>query len=335
LRDEGGIREMRIHPMWKQYPYLEKDLEQVVKLIESSIRIKDQKITKTIQDLIHSGGKLLRPAYSLLCSEIGPEKNKERAIAIAAAVECLHMATLVHDDVIDDSDTRHGKPTVHTQNGNRFAIYTGDYLFSLTFSLLARYASSMKNLEFNSRGIEKILIGELEQLNSRYKEPTSVKEYLSRISGKTAQLFSISCYLGAIESYAPKSVAMHAWNMGRYIGMSFQIIDDILDYQGDFKTVGKPVLSDIRQGIYTLPMIYAMRMNPKPFKQILKKKEDLTDEDVLELAELVHKYKGVENAKGLAKKYTDKAIKELNQLPEGEYKQTLLELTEMLLTRKL
>src|SRR5690606_8088252 len=133
-------------------------------------------------------------------------------IAVAAAIECLHMATLVHDDVIDDSDLRHNMPTIHVKHGNRFAIYTGDYLFSLTFSLLARYASSLKNLEFNSRGIEKILIGELDQLNSKYKEPSSVKDYLSRISGKTAQLFAISCFLGAIESYASKSMAMHAWN---------------------------------------------------------------------------------------------------------------------------
>lgn len=326
---------MGVHPMWDSYPKLKKDLAKVIELIDAHVKVKDPQIEKTVKQFIHSGGKMLRPAYTLLCSEIGSSQNKEQSIAVAASMECLHMATLIHDDVIDEADKRHGIPTIHTQHGNRYAIYTGDYLFCLCFNILAKHASSLANLEFNARGMEKILTGELEQLNSRYQPPTSVKNYLSRISGKTAQLFSLSCYTGALVSKAPAKIVSRAKNMGHYIGMAFQIMDDILDYQGESKAMGKPVLNDIRQGIYNLPLIYAVKENPKEILDILSKKADLDDQDMETLTEMIHKYKGIEKAKELAEKYTEKAIKELDRLPDGEYKQTLREITMTLLNRKM
>ena len=283
--------------------------------------------------MIYSGGKLLRPAYSLLCAQIGPENDPEKAVAVAAALETLHMATLVHDDVIDDSGTRHGIPTIQSQHGNQFAIYSGDYLFCVCFTILSRHATSLAHLEFNARSMEKILSGELDQLNSRYQSEVSIKGYLSRISGKTAQLFAVSCYSGAIESKASRKHAMNAWNMGHYIGMAFQIMDDILDYRGDSVTLGKPVMNDIAQGIYTLPLIYAIKANPKAFRPLLEKKDSLTEEDMVTISELIDQYQGVECALKLAKKYTHKAIKEIGKLPDGAYKETLLELTKSLLHR--
>ncbi|WP_062353692.1 polyprenyl synthetase family protein [Bacillus kwashiorkori] len=326
---------MHVHPMWNTYPDLQQDLLEVVRLIDKSIHIRNKRIEKIISEQIHSGGKLLRPAYALLSSKIGKETNKERAIAVAAALECLHMATLVHDDVIDEAETRHNIPAIHTEYGNKFAIYAGDYLFCLCFQILAKHASSVSNLEFNTRGMEKILTGELDQLHSRYERPESVKNYLSRISGKTAQLFAISCYAGAVESNANRKLTMIAWNMGHYIGMAFQIMDDVLDYKGDSQKVGKPVLSDFRQGIYTLPLIYALRENPVVFEPLLEKRDDLTEEDIDNLLNLINKYDGVKKAEKLAERYTKKAIKEIGKLPEGQYKETLLALTNFLLERKM
>lgn len=326
---------MPVHSMWSQYPDLANDLSEVLELIDAHINVRDKEIENIVKTLVHSGGKLLRPAYSLLCSQIGPEQDKNRAIAVAAAIECLHMATLVHDDVIDEAETRHGIPTLHLQKGNKFAIYAGDYLFSLSLNILSQYSASLSQLEYNTRGMGKILTGELEQLNSRYVEPVSVKDYLSRISGKTAQLFSISCYSGAVISKAPKKIAICARNMGHYIGMAFQIIDDILDYKSDTETLGKPVMNDLRQGIYTIPFIYAMRENPAAFKPLIQKKDQLTDEDLLTVSNLIEQYKGVEKAANLAEKYTKKALNELTKLPEGDYKQTLYQLTSSLLTRKM
>lgn len=324
---------MRVHQMWNNYPCLQKDLSLVLQLIESHIRVRDKKVEKTIKDLIYSGGKLLRPAFSLLCSEIGPEKDKNRSIAVAAALETLHMATLIHDDVIDESSTRHNIPTIHTQNGNKFAIYAGDYLFCVCFSILSRHATSLSHLEFNARSMEKILSGELDQLNARYKPTDTVKNYLSRISGKTAQLFAVSCYSGAIESKASRSLAMNAWNMGHYIGMAFQIMDDILDFKGNSQTLGKPVMADIKQGHYNLPLIYAIQENPDTLIPLLEKKENLTDIDLQIISELIVRYQGVEKAQELAEKYTCKAIKQLKKLPPGEYKGLLFEITSILLKR--
>jgi len=326
---------MRVHPMWNTYPELKVDLTMVLSLIESQIRVRDKTVEMTIRELVHSGGKLLRPAYSLLCAQIGPKTDKEKAIAVAAALETLHMATLVHDDVIDESETRHGMATIHSRHGNNFAIYSGDYLFCICFTLLSRYATSLAHLEFNSRSMEKILCGELDQLNSRYHSTVSVRGYLSRIAGKTAQLFAVSCYSGAIESEASRPLAMNAWNMGHYIGMAFQIMDDILDFKSDEKTLGKPVMADIRNGIYTLPLIYAIQENQAAFEPLLAKKEMLSNEDIETIAALIDKYQGVEKAHQLAKRYTQKAINEIGKLPDGDYKGTLLELTKKLLHRTL
>lgn len=326
-----------VHPMWGPYPRLQSDLQSVLQVIESHLQIHDKRIEATIKELVYSGGKLLRPAYTLLCAQIGDISNqdKERSIAVAAALETLHMATLIHDDVIDEADFRHGNPTIHTQQGNQFAIYSGDYLFCVCFTILSKYARTLAHLEFNARSMEKILTGELDQLHARYQIGTSIKDYLARISGKTAQLFAVSCYSGAITSQATRRQTMLAWSMGHYIGMAFQIIDDVLDFKGDFNTVRKPTLADIRQGIYTLPLIYALRERPEKLSPYLNKKADLTDDELMEVLAIVEQTKGIEKSKRLARKYIDKALKSLSKLPDGEYKETLYELTTMLLDRKM
>ncbi len=332
-----AIPAIPVHPMWEPYPRLQSDLQSVLQVIESHLQIHDKQIEATIKDLVYSGGKLLRPAYTLLCSQIGDvtHQEKERSIAVAAALETLHMATLIHDDVIDEADFRHGNPTIHTQQGNQFAIYSGDYLFCVCFTILSKYARTLAHLEFNARSMEKILTGELDQLHARYQKGTSIKDYLTRISGKTAQLFAVSCYSGAVTSQATRRQTMLAWNMGHYIGMAFQIIDDILDFKGDFNTMRKPTLADIRQGVYTLPLIYALREQPEQLHPYLDKKADLTDEELMEILAIVEKTKGIEKSRWLALKYTDKALKSLNKLPVGDYKETLYELTAMLLERKI
>lgn len=324
---------MQIHPVWNNFPSLKEDLPKVIQLIDQHIKIRDTKIRSTLKEVVHAGGKMLRPAYSLLCHEIGPEKNKEKAIAIAAALETLHMATLIHDDVIDDAATRRGQATLQKLHDNKFAIYAGDYLFSMSFTILSKYSSSLSHLEYNSRSMEKILIGELNQLHSRFQSPDSVKSYLSRISGKTAQLFAVSCYTGAVESKATRRQTRNAWNMGHYIGMAFQIIDDILDYQGDKDTIGKPVMADVQQGVYTLPLIYAMQGNRPLLEPILAKDRPFNDEDLAIISKAIAEQNGIEKASKLAERYINKALKELSKLPDGDYKETLYDLTNQMLKR--
>lgn len=324
---------MEIHPFWHGYPELRKRLAKVNQVIHSHIRIKDQNIKGIINDVINSGGKLLRPAYAILCSEIGPEQDEDKAIAIAAALETLHIATLVHDDVIDQAETRRGNATLHELYDNKFAIYAGDYLFSVCFSIMSSYADSLSTISYNTRSMEKILTGELEQLHSRFQPPTSVKNYLSRISGKTAHLFALSCYIGAVESKASRQIARRAWNMGHYIGMAYQITDDILDYLGDREKMGKPVMADAKQGIYTLPLIYTMQHDKNAVTAILDKEESLTNNDINQLMNLINQAQGIEKAQNIARRYTNKALQQLNKLPDGDYKDTLYQLTQQLLKR--
>lgn len=328
---EGFI--MEIHPFWNGYPELKNQLLKVDQVIHSNIRVKDLKVRGIINDFVQSGGKLLRPAYALLCSNIGPERDEEKATALAASLETLHIATLIHDDVIDRAETRRGKATLHDLHDNKFAIYAGDYLFSVCFSILSKYSSSLSSIAYNSRSMEKILAGELEQLHSRFQPPKSVKNYLSRISGKTAQLFALSCYVGAVESKASKREIRRAWNMGHYIGMAYQITDDILDYQGDGEKMGKPVMNDAGQGIFTLPLIYAMQHDPDAVSAILNKGNNFTNQDLDQLMICIERAKGIEKAQEIARRYTEKALQQLSKLPDGDYKETLYELTNQLLKR--
>lgn len=328
---EGYI--MEVHPFWQDYPELNHQLIKVTQVIQSHIRIKDKKVKNTINEVISAGGKLFRPAYALLCSKIGPEQDQDKAIALAAALETLHIATLIHDDVIDQADTRRGKATLHDLYDNKFAIYAGDYLFSVCFSILSKYSNSLSNVAYNSKSMEKILTGELEQLHSRFQPPTSVKSYLSRISGKTAQLFALSCYVGAVESKASKQEIRRAWNMGHYIGMAYQITDDILDYQGDGEKMGKPVMKDAEQGIFTLPLIYAMQHDPESVSEILGTGDTLSKQELDQLMIYIERAQGIEKAQNVARRYTEKALKQLDKLPDGNYKNTLYELTNQLLKR--
>lgn len=326
---------MQLHPMWDAYPNLQTDLKDVLTTIEKSIQIRDKQVEKNVKDLIHAGGKLLRPAYAMLTAQIGPDWDRDRAIAVAGALEVLHMATLIHDDVVDDAPTRRGIPTIHSKYGNNYAVYTGDYLFCICFKILSSHANSVENIEFNSKHIEKILMGELDQMRTRYDIHVSVRQYLSRISGKTAQLFALSTFSGANQSKATRFQTRNAWNIGHYLGMAFQIIDDVLDYTSTDTNLGKPVLNDVKQGVYTLPLIYALQHHHSEFQPILDKKLEMTDTDLKALLALVKKYNGVENAFSIANKYTKKALQEIQKLPAGKYRDDMYALTQSILQRTL
>ncbi len=191
---------MKLHPMWENYPALSKELTETLKRMEETVRLKNKPVEQAIKETIHAGGKLLRPAYQLLFSQFGPEQDRDKAIALAASIEMLHTATLIHDDIVDEADLRRGQPNIRSQFGNVVSVYAGDYLFVCCFKLLSDYSTSLKSLQLNSRSMEKVLNGELGQMDDRYNYELSVKEYLENISGKTAELFQLSCSVGAFES---------------------------------------------------------------------------------------------------------------------------------------
>ncbi|MBL1228622.1 polyprenyl synthetase family protein [Enterococcus sp. BWB1-3] len=326
---------MKIHQMWEPYPSLAKELETTLSLMERNIQIKNEEIEQAILSMIRSGGKLLRPAYQLLFSQFGKEENQERAVALAASLEMLHTATLIHDDIVDEADIRRNLPTIRSQFGNQTAVYAGDYLLICCFKLLADYSSSLKSIQLNSLSIDKILSGELGQMDTRYDTEMTVDQYIENISGKTAELFALSCFIGAYESGCSLQFANKCKEIGKNIGLAFQIIDDILDYTQSSSHIGKPVLEDMKQGVYSLPLLYALKKNKKELLPYLKKKDQLSAEDTQAVYQLVHTSGGVKKAQQLADAYTKKALKSIQKLPDTEKqtKRILLEITEKILVR--
>lgn len=316
--------------MWNDYKDIRDELKAVVSLMEKSTKCKDKIIENSIKELIYSGGKMLRPAFVIISSHFG-NYDAEKSRLLASVIELLHMATLVHDDVIDDAKLRRGQETVQSKYGKDYAVYIGDFLFCVCFKLLSSSAT-LQSIKVDSNSMSRIFLGEIEQLNSRFDTSLSVKNYLNRISGKTAELFSLALYTGAAESGCNANLSQKLWKIGHNIGMAFQIIDDILDYVGTYDSIRKPAAIDLKQGIFTLPFIYAARKDKNAFQPYFLK-EDFSDEDVRHLVMLVNENNGIAKAKEIADKYTRKAFCLINSLPENSYKAILKEITEKLLVR--
>ncbi|MGL4361838.1 MAG: polyprenyl synthetase family protein [Cellulosilyticaceae bacterium] len=320
-----------MHEMWDEYPRVKKELREVERIIIKNSKCRDKKIESSINELLEAGGKMMRPAFSIIAANFG-KYEEERTRALSAVIEMFHMATLVHDDVIDDASLRRGIPTIQSKYGKEYAVYIGDYLFCLCFKVMAQTAS-LQTIQMDTLSMSRICLGEVEQLNSRFDVNVSVKNYLRRIRGKTAELFSLSLYIGAAENECPEKLAKKFWRIGYQIGMAFQIIDDVLDYTGVDEKIGKDCANDLKDGVFTLPVIYAMEKKPKDLMAIIQK-SSYTEDEIKQIIQLTNKYEGIDKARQLAKKYTEKAYKLIQTLPENPYKDVLYNVTKQLLDRK-
>lgn len=296
------------------------DLEAVKKELVKRSKPKYQEIKWIIDDVTSASGKMLRPLMMILAAQFG-DYDAKKIRQLAVSVEMLHMATLIHDDVIDDAELRRGKPTVSSKYGKDLAVYAGDFLLAKALKSLDPKAHQSEHLEQLASGIEKICESELLQYHSRFKV-MSIKNYLRVIAGKTAALFAISMYVGASESGCDRKQAKQLGRIGYELGMAFQIIDDTLDFSNDQETVGKSVFNDLKKGYFTLPVIYAL--------QGASHIETWTSE-ALHLA--IEKNSGVARSRALAKKYTNKAFKHIEGLKEGPEKDAIQSLASALLDR--
>ncbi|MDV7714674.1 polyprenyl synthetase family protein [Oenococcus oeni] len=324
---------MKINPMWDKYPLIKHELGLTLALMQKNIKTDNEPVSKAILEMINSGGKLLRPAYLLLFSMF-QKTDHNKIIALAAAIEILHMATLIHDDVIDESPTRRGMSSIQKQFGQSTAVYSGDYLFVVCFNLLAEYASDFRGIQQYGHHMNAILNGEMTQMVERYDLNISIDQYFKQISGKTGQLFSLATFLGAYESGNKIKFAKNAEKIGLNIGVSFQLMDDILDYTDNSQQIGKPVHNDMREGVYSAPLILAMAQHKDLFFPFLKKKNKMTDQDTEEIAKLVIEFDGIKKAKKYAETYTKKALIQINDLPDKPAKKALIDITRELLDRQ-
>ncbi len=222
----------------------------------SVIHSPEKLITDISKHLIEAGGKRLRPALYFMCTK-GRVADREKIMPMAVAIEVIHMATLVHDDVIDNAATRRGKATANSCWGNHSSVLIGDYLFAKAFSLVATKVSN-EMLKVLTDVICSMCEGEINQNRSTFHADQKECDYLGRIEQKTANFIAASCELGGLAVGLPAEETKALRDYGYSLGMAFQITDDILDVTAFSEQIGKPVGNDLRQGIVTLPVIYAL-----------------------------------------------------------------------------
>lgn len=317
---------------WKGYPEILEELIDVKKIIKESIKSREKYIEESILPMVNGGGKMLRPAFLLLAGKFG-EYEIKKMHNIAAVIEMLHLATLVHDDIIDDSKLRRGIETVQSRFGKEYAVYIGDFLFCQCITMVSEYDYTVENLRDISKAISKICMGEISQYHLRYIKSMNLRKYLRIISGKTAALFAISFYIGAREGKCSEKICKLLGRIGYNIGIAFQIIDDLLDFNGDMELLGKNTQNDLKKGYYTLPLIYAMENDKEDEIIKILEKSILEDKDIDKINRLVRKYDGIKRAKKIADRYTQRAFDHIDKLPDCETKKILKEVVSKLLKR--
>jgi heptaprenyl diphosphate synthase len=315
---------------WVDFPGMPEALEKVSGIIRNAVASDNPLIAEGLGILLEGKGKMLRPGLLLIAAGFGKPRLKH--YQLAAALEMLHMATLIHDDVIDDSPLRRGVPALHTRFGSRDAVLIGDFLLSRCFLLAADYTSP-RNAVNLARVVSIICNTEIEQNRDRFKSNLSRRAYLRKILGKSALLFSLACFVGAHEAGVPKEVCGRLRRVGYNIGMAFQIIDDILDYAGDPGQARKPLGRDIAEGLITLPVICALPLDKTGTLHGIFSQSTFKAEDGAQIAAFVRDSGGVEAAATYATKYTGRALREIGLLPPGKHRDMLDALVRRLLIR--
>ncbi|MNI20118.1 Heptaprenyl diphosphate synthase component 2 [compost metagenome] len=307
------------------YSRKKRDIAAIEKELEKHVHSEHALLRETSLHLLKAGGKRIRPVFVLLAGEFG-RYQLETIKHIAVPLELIHMASLVHDDVIDDANTRRGQLTVRSKWDNRIAMYTGDYIFAKALGMITEIPNPSVH-QIMSKAIVQMSIGEMEQIRFFFDTDQTIRQYLLRIKRKTALLIAISSQLGAMASGAPDWVSNKLYAFGYNVGMTFQIRDDILDLIGTEKQLGKPPGSDIKQGNITLPVIYALQEPAlqQPILAELSRIQALDGQtDVSKLIQMVRGSQGIAQADALSVKYIDKAIKALDSLPDIQAKKDLI-----------
>ncbi|WP_131669639.1 polyprenyl synthetase family protein [Psychrobacter pygoscelis] len=300
-----------------------------------SLNSKVQLVMSVSQHVINAGGKRMRPLITLLCSRMLNDAPSEAAMHLAAITEMLHTATLVHDDVIDESGLRRGKPTANATWNNATAVLVGDYLIARAFNLLVGFGS-LPLLKLFSDGTCDIAEGEVLQLQHQHNPSATEADYLRIIDGKTSRLFMMATQGAAILQEQPQYLEALS-DFGQHFGNAFQIIDDILDYSGDSETMGKNLGDDLAEGKPTLPTIKALELLKDTDKQSFDKlriavqtgKTDQADK----LIELVRRSGSLDYCRSRALSETELAQNALAKLPDNRYRDGLYQLTELATAR--
>ena len=284
------------------------------------------------EHLFGAGGKRIRPAIVLLISRATMLNTDitARHRRLAEITEMIHTASLVHDDVVDESDVRRGVPTVHSLFGNRIAVLAGDFLFAQS----SWYLANLNNLDvvkLLSEVIMDLAAGEIQQGLNRFDASLSTETYLQKSYYKTASLIANSSKAAGLISETSLETAEHLYSYGRHLGLSFQIVDDILDFTSSTDTLGKPAGSDLKSGNLTAPALYALE--EKPDLEALIAREFAHSGDLEQALALIHDSRGIERARELAAHHAKLATEHISILEPSESRQALMDLTDYVLSR--
>ncbi|SIQ20877.1 heptaprenyl diphosphate synthase [Alkalispirochaeta americana] len=338
---------------WAGYPEVQHELERVQHLIDQETAGPGGLISRALSDLTRRDAKFLRPGFVVLAGRIGNGGVPlgEGAIERAAAIEMLHMASLIHDDIVDGARTRRGGDSLHITLGSKRAVLAGDYLFARSFALFAK-SSGQEGLRLLTPSVARLVSSVIDESSGLDESPASglpggslrfnlsPRRYLHRIVGKTAVLFALSFHAGALEADTPsKDLIEPLRRVGYNLGVGFQIIDDLLDIAGDPRKTGKPRGTDLRAGVVTLPLILAMQKDsgkilPKLADQARHARWRRTRVHALEeVRRLVSRCGAFQETWSVAERYTRRAEREILRLPPGADRDTLQEATTRLLRR--
>ena len=327
----------------KTIPLLEplvQDLERVEKKLREPVHLDYPQLTAVLQSLLDSGGKRVRPALALLAGSFYPT-DTEKLVSLAASVEMLHTATLVHDDLIDGAMVRRGRGTLNARWSMGATVLTGDYLFARAAALAAE-TNHVRVMAIFADTLMTICSGELRQIFDRHNLPRvddaaawqeALARYDQRIHAKTASLFRAATEAAAALGGAPHDEAAALGEYGRSLGIAFQIVDDVLDFEGNETVLGKPVGSDLREGIVTLPVLYFLRDHPRDGRiaAILEGSDD--DGLVREVVAAISASGAIGRALDRARGFVAQSQQALSALPETESRALMWSLADYTVAR--
>ncbi|MTT31271.1 heptaprenyl diphosphate synthase component II [Terrilactibacillus sp. BCM23-1] len=314
------------------YRTQKRNLKEIEQVMENLLKTNHTTLHQAAVDLLRAGGKRIRPILVMLSAEFG-NPNHEDVKKAAVTLELIHMASLVHDDVVDNANLRRGKKTVKATWDNRVAMYTGDYIFAHSIEHMTGVHLPYAH-QLVSKAIRDISLGEIEQIRHLYNVDQHLRHYLLRIKRKTALLIALSCQLGALTAGCSHDIVRKLYYFGYFIGMSYQIIDDILDFVGTEKQLGKPAGSDLKQGNITLPTLFALSI-PDVRQRVVSCFESNNEQADWDGAiQLVKQSGGIEYAESINERYLAKALNILKSLPQNQVTENLRKIAKYLGKRK-
>lgn len=314
------------------FNYYESELKEVEKELYNIFQSEAALIPTIGSYIINSGGKRLRPLFLLLSSDLAGYRGYKRVI-LAAVIEALHTASLLHDDVVDEAELRRGKKAANKIWGNQIVVLLGDYLYAKALHLSVAQ-ESLQIMEALSRATSQMAEGEILQLMKAGDPSITFEDYIKIITGKTAGLITAACRIAGLLAELPEDKVQALTDFGHNIGIAFQMIDDILDYVAEENELGKKLGKDLMEGKITLPLIELLKM-AKEKEEIVEliKKDFFSETNLLTILKYLKKYNCIDSSLEIARGYIERAKSSLLVFPDSSYRDTLFRIADYILER--